>query len=66
MLTNTTNAKTMEVSGWESFPASGIAVGKLVGGEMLVSIGAVLYVGNIASNPVGVYTGIYSITFAYN
>ena len=65
-LTNISNAKTMEVNGWESFPPSGIGVGKLAGGDMMVSIGAVLNIGNMASNPVGIYIGTYAITFAYN
>lgn len=65
-LTNTLNAKTMQVTDWQSFPAPGIGVGKLNGGSMTVSVGAVLNVGNMNANPVGIYTGIYAITFAYN
>ena len=66
MLTNTLNAKTMMVTDWQSFPAPGIGVGKLTGGSMTVSVGAVLNVGNMFANPVGIYAGIYAITFAYN
>lgn len=65
-LTNILNAKTMQVTDWQSFPAPGIGVGKLTGGVMTVSVGAVLNVGNMNANPVGIYTGIYAITFAYN
>ena len=66
VLTNTLNAKTMQVSDWQSYPAPGIGVGKLNGGAMTVHIGAVLNVGDMNANPVGVYAGTYAITFAYN
>ena len=66
ILTNTQNNKTMEVTDWTSYPAPGIGVGKLVGGAMTVRVGAVLNVGDFNANPVGLYAGIYAITFAYN
>ncbi len=66
ILTNTLNAKTMEVTDWQSNPAPGIGVGKLNGGAMTVQVGAVLNVGDMYANPVGIYTGIYAITFSYN
>ena len=66
VLTNTLNSKTMQVSNWQSIPAPGVGVGKLVGGSMTVRVGAILNVGNMNANPVGIYTGIYAITFAYN
>lgn len=66
VLTNTLNAKTMEVTDWQSNPAPGIGVGKLNGGAMTVQVGAVLNVGDMYANPVGIYTGIYAITFSYN
>lgn len=65
-LTNLLNAKTMIVTDWLSYPAPGIGVGKLNGGTMTVQVGAVLNVGDMNANPVGIYTGIYAITFAYN
>ena len=65
-LTNVLNAKTMFVSDWQSIPAPGIGVGKLNGGAMTVQVGAVLNVGDMNANPVGIYTGIYAITFSYN
>jgi len=65
-LTNTLNAKTMQVSDWQSFPAPGIGVGKLPGGATTVHVGAALTVGDMNANPLGVYVGIYEITFAYN
>ncbi len=66
ILTNTLNSKTMEVTDWQSNPAPGIGVGKLNGGAMTVQVGAVLNVGDMYANPVGIYTGIYAITFSYN
>ena len=66
ILTNTLNAKTMQVTDWQSNPAPGIGVGKLNGGAMTVQVGAVLNVGDMYANPVGIYTGIYAITFSYN
>ena len=65
-LTNILNAKTMQVTDWQSNPAPGIGVGKLNGGAMTVQVGAVLNVGDMNANPVGIYTGIYAITFSYN
>ncbi|WP_367328859.1 DUF4402 domain-containing protein [Lentimicrobium sp.] len=35
-------------------------------GQETVSIGATLQVGPIEDNPVGMYTGSFSLTFAYN
>ena len=66
VLTNTLNAKTMQVSDWQSYPAPGIGVGKLTGGATTVRIGAVLNVGDMNANPVGIYAGTYAITFSYN
>jgi len=66
VLTNTINARTMKVSDWQSYPAPGIGVGKLNGGAMSVQIGAVLNVGTMNDNPVGIYAGTYAITFSYN
>lgn len=66
ILRNVSNEKTMSVSNWQSTPSQGIGVGKLVGGEMTVHIGATLSVGDMNANPVGMYAGTYSVTFAYN
>jgi len=65
-LTNILNSKTMLVTDWQSVPSPGIGVGKLTGGAMTVQVGAVLNVGDMNANPVGIYTGVYAITFAYN
>ena len=66
ILTNTASSKTMQVTGWQSVPPSGVGVGKLVGGSITVQVGAALNVGDVNANPVGIYTGSYSITFSYN
>lgn len=66
ILTNTLNSKTMQVNGWQSIPAPGIGTGKLTAGAMTVQVGAVLNVGDMNANPVGIYTGTYTITFSYN
>lgn len=66
LLTNLQNDKTMQVSDWQSFPAPGIGVGKLIGGAMTVRVGASLTVGDMNANPTGLYAGTYAVTFAYN
>lgn len=66
VLTNVSKAKTMLVSQWESNPPAGIGAGILEGGSLAVNVGATLTVGSLDDNPVGVYSGTYSIVFAYN
>lgn len=66
VLTNTSTNKSMEVYNWESYPAAGLNAGVLTDGSMVVSVGATLKVGNMLDNPVGIYAGTYSVTFAYN
>jgi hypothetical protein len=58
--------KTMVVSEWVSDPPAGNGTGTLSGGQEIVSIGGTLVVGSIEDNPVGMYTGTFSLTFAYN
>lgn len=65
-LTNTLNSKTMTVTGWQSNPSPGVGTGKLTGGSVTVQVGAVLNVGTEDTNPVGIYTGTYAISFTYN
>jgi len=66
VLTNVSKAKTMLVSQWESIPPAGIGAGVLEGGSLAVNVGATLTVGSMDDNPVGIYSGTYSIVFAYN
>lgn len=67
LLTNSANGKTMVVSNWESIPsANGSGVKILNSGLLTLNVGATLKVGNMNDNPVGLYSGTYAITFAYN
>lgn len=66
ILTNLENNKTMMVSDWQSSPTAGVGMGKLVGGAVTVYIGATLSMGDMNSNPVGMYAGTFRVTFAYN
>jgi hypothetical protein len=66
VLTHTSSAKTMRVENWVSIPAPGYGAGKLTKGYQVVYVGATLKIGTIDDNPVGVYTGSYTITFDFN
>jgi len=66
VLTNITSSKTMLVGQWESIPPAGLDSGVLEGGSLAVNVGATLTVGSMNDNPVGIYTGTYTIIFAYN
>jgi hypothetical protein len=66
ILTHQNSNKTMLVSGWVSTPQAGNGTGKLDNGQQFVSLGATLQVGSIIDNPVGLYSGTYNLTFAYN
>lgn len=66
VLTNTASAKTMIVSNWVSVPSPGPGAGTLQEGYQTVYVGATLEVGTINDNPVGIYTGTYTITFDFN
>lgn len=59
--------KTMNVINWISTPQQGSGTGLLANnGEQYIYIGATLEVGSIVANPVGLYSGTYNLTFAYN
>ena len=66
ILTCTSDAKTMLVKNWVSTPAPGHGAGILQEGAQTVYVGATLEVGTISDNPVGIYTGTYTITFDFN
>lgn len=66
ILTHTTSAKTMTIEEWNSIPAPGIGTGMLQDGFQVVYVGATLNVGTLYDNPVGIYTGSYTITFDFN
>lgn len=65
ILINSSN-NSMTIDNWVSDPPAGTGTGTLNGGTETVSIGATLSVGSFEDNPVGIYTGTYSLTFAYN
>jgi hypothetical protein len=66
LLTHTSSARTMQVTNWVSNPVSGIGTGNLQNGSQVIYVGATLKVGTIIDNPVGIYSGSYSITFDFN
>jgi hypothetical protein len=66
LLTHTSSAKTMLIKDWVSIPSPGIGAGVLQNGFQVVYVGATLKVGTLYDNPVGVYTGSYTITFDFN
>jgi len=65
ILTNTSNsAHQMVVNNWVSTPSNSAKLD--MNGKLTFYVGAVLNVESLSQNPVGVYTGTYTITFAYN
>ncbi|MBK6965409.1 MAG: DUF4402 domain-containing protein [Bacteroidales bacterium] len=60
------SSQTMIVNEWTSDPPAGYSSGTLNEGSEIVSVGASLVVGSIENNPVGIYTGSFNLTFAYN
>jgi len=66
ILQHVSEAKTMTVGEWRSVPSPGPGAGMLSDGFQVVYIGATLNVGNFHDNPVGVYTGTYTVTFDFN
>jgi hypothetical protein len=66
LLTHISDAKTMQVKDWVSVPSPGIGAGRLQNGFQEVYVGATLEVGTLNDNPVGIYTGSYTITFDFN
>ena len=66
VLTHLDNAKTMVVEDWVSIPSPDLGAGMLQDGFQEVYVGATLIVGTLTDNPVGIYTGTYTITFDFN
>jgi len=66
VLTHLANAKTMTLESWNSVPSPGPGAGMLQNGFQIVYVGATLKVGTLNDNPVGIYTGVYTITFDFN
>jgi hypothetical protein len=66
ILTHQNSNKTMLVTNFVSYPQSGTGTGVLVNGQQFVYLGATLNVGSMLDNPVGIYSGAFTLTFAYN
>lgn len=66
ILKHMSSSKTMIVEDWVSTPAPGIGAGMLQNGFQIVNVGATLKVGTLNDNPVGIYTGSYTIKFDFN
>ena len=66
VLTHISSSKTMVVEDWVSVPSPGIGTGMLQNGFQVVYVGATLKVGTLYDNPVGTYSGTYTITFDFN
>jgi hypothetical protein len=66
VLTHQNSSKTMMVNNWISYPNAGNGTGVLANGQQFVYLGATLNVGSILDNPVGLYSGAFNLTFAYN
>lgn len=66
VLSHISDSKTMLVENWVSIPAQGTGTGMLQKGFQVVNIGATLKVGTLYDNPVGIYTGTYTVTFDFN
>jgi hypothetical protein len=65
VLQHTSDAKIMLIENWMSTPSQGIGTGMLKDGFQIVYVGATLNVGTLNDNPVGIYTGSYTITFDF-
>lgn len=65
-ITHMGTARTMTVEDWISVPAPTPGAGMLEDGSQTVFVGATLMVGTLNDNPVGIYTGTYTITFDFN
>jgi len=65
-LTNTSAAKTMVVNNWKSMSLSLLGDGTRSSGVKTVNLDATLEVGTPKDNPVGFYSGFYTITFGFN
>jgi len=65
-ITHIGSARTMKVEDWRSVPEAEPGAGMLENGSQVVYVGATLSVGTLNDNPVGVYTGTYTVTFEFN
>jgi hypothetical protein len=66
ILVHQESSKTMFVENWVSDPPVENGPAVLTNGSKTISIGATLSVGSYDENPVGMYSGTFQLTFAYN
>ncbi len=66
MLSNQNSGQYMLVHEWVTMPPASENVKIKENGSLEISLGATLTVGPIDKNPVGMYAGTFSLTFAYN
>lgn len=66
VLVHQESSKTMFVENWVSDPPVDEGPAVLTNGTRVISIGATLSVGSYDENPVGMYSGTFQLTFAYN
>jgi hypothetical protein len=66
MLVHQGSSKTLMVDQWISDPPASVEASTQANGSQQVSLGATLMVGNMEDNPVGLYSGSFQLTFAYN
>jgi len=66
IIKHNSSERSMVLEDWNSWPPPGNSTGVLQKGFQVVNVGATLMVGPVHENPVGVYTGSYSITFDFN
>jgi hypothetical protein len=65
-LTNRSVAKTLIISDWKSKSLPTTTEGELPLGYRTISLDATLKLGSLKDNPVGYYSGFYTITFGFN
>lgn len=68
LITNAISAKSMTVNSFTLSPSlsGGGDITMPASGTQTLNVGGTLNVGVFTSNPVGLYTGTYTITFSYN
>jgi hypothetical protein len=66
MLTNTLDSKTMTLKDWKYVSLSASEEGDIPFGYKTVNLNATLKLGSQKDNPVGFYTGFYTVTFGFN
>ena len=66
VLVHQETSKTMFVEDWVADPPVENGPTVLTNGNKVITIGATLSVGSYEENPVGIYSGTFQLTFAYN